>query len=180
MNSPRFSHPDGSSPRRAVASFDRYAEAERAVDFLADRRFPVERVSIVGRDLEYVEQVTGRMTHGRAALNGALTGALIGLLVGWLFGLLNWFDPIVSAIWLALDGLWFGALVGALMGLLLHALSGGRRDFSAIGGMRANRYEVLVDEPVAGEAEHLLGEIGSSETRREESPRPAAATQSES
>jgi hypothetical protein len=61
-----------------VASFDRYTEAERAVDFLADRRFPVERVSIVGRDLEYVEQITGRMTYGRAALNGALTGALIG------------------------------------------------------------------------------------------------------
>src|SRR4051812_36501041 len=167
MSSPRFSRPDRSSPRRAVASFDRYTEAERAVDFLADRRFPVERVSIVGRDLEYVEQITGRMTYGRAALNGALTGALIGVLVGWLFGLLNWFDPIVSAVWLALDGLWFGALVGALMGLVLHALSGGRRDFSAIGGMRARRYEVVVDEAVADEAEHRLRDIRPSGTRDE-------------
>ena len=174
MNSPRFSHPDRSPPRRAVASFDRYAEAERAVDFLADRRFPVERVSIVGRDLEYVEQITGRMTYGRVALNGALTGALIGFTIGWLFGLFDWFDPIVSAIWLALDGLWFGALLGALIGILLHALTGGRRDFSAVGGMHANRYEVLVDEPVAGEAEHLLGEIAPHET-----PRGADATPSE-
>jgi hypothetical protein len=166
-------------PRRAIASFDRYAEAERAVDFLADRRFPVERVSIVGRDLEYVEQITGRMTYGRAALNGALTGALIGALVGWLFGLFAWFDPIVSAFWLALDGLWFGALLGALMGLLLHALSGGRRDFSAVGGMRANRYDVLVDEAVADEAEHLLGEAQPSEARREETPRGTGATLSE-
>jgi len=162
-----------------VASFDRYAEAERAVDFLADRRFPVERVSIVGRGLEYVEQVTGRMTYGRAALNGALTGALIGVLVGWLFGLFNWYEPLVSAFWLALDGLWFGALVGALMGLLLHALSGGRRDFAAVGAMRASRYDVLVDEAVADEAERLLGELQPSETGREEAPRGTATSLSE-
>jgi hypothetical protein len=162
-----------------VASFESYAEAERAVDFLADRRFPVERVSIVGRDLEYVEQITGRMTYARAALNGALTGALIGVLVGWLFGLFDWSDPVVSALWLALDGLWFGALVGALMGLILHALSGGRRDFSAIGAMRANRYEVLVEEAVASEAERLLGEIHANETRREETPRGTTGILSE-
>jgi hypothetical protein len=178
MSSPRFSRPDR-SPRRAIASFDDYAEAERAVDFLADRRFPVERVSIVGRDLEYVEQITGRMTYGRAALDGALTGALIGVLIGWLFGLFAWFDPIVSAVWLALDGLWFGALVGALMGVLLHALSRGRRDFSAVGGMRAKRYEVLVDEPLADEAEQLLSGIQPSATPREGTPRGAAANLSE-
>jgi hypothetical protein len=170
MSSPRFSRVDRSSPRRAVASFDRYSEAERAVDFLADRRFPVERVSIVGRDLEYVEEVTSRMTCGRAALNGAL----IGVLVGWLFGLFNWFDPLVSAFWLALDGLWFGALVGALMGLLLHAVSGGRRDFAAIGGMRATRYDVMVDEAVADEAEHLLGEIRPNPTPHQEPSRAAS------
>ena len=56
-----------------------------------------------------------------------------------------------------IDGLWFGALIGALMALLLHALSGGRRDFSAIGGMLANRYEVSSDEEFADEAERLLG-----------------------
>src|SRR3954470_13716989 len=132
MSSPRFSRTDRSSPQRAVASFDRYSDAERAVDFLADRRFPVERVSIVGRDLEYVEQVTGRMTYGRAALNGALTGALIGLLVGWLFTVFDWFNPVVARGWLILDGLWFGLLVGALYGLLLHWLTRGRRDFSSV------------------------------------------------
>ena len=86
-----------STSRRAVASYPSYAEAERAVDSLSDRRFPVERTAIVGRDLEYVEQVTGRMSYGAAALRGALTGAFVGFLVGWLFGLFDWFDPIVSA-----------------------------------------------------------------------------------
>ena len=120
---PRFQQPE--RPRRVIATFNRYGEAERAVDYLSDHGFPVERSTIVGRDLEYVEQVTGRMTYARAAL----------------------------------DGLWFGALVGAVMGLVTHALSRGRRDFSAIGGMRANHYEVAVEESVADEAARLLGEL---------------------
>ena len=44
-------------PRRTVASYDDYAEAERAVDYLSDHGFPVERVAIVGHGLRYVEQV---------------------------------------------------------------------------------------------------------------------------
>lgn len=146
--------------RRAVATYSTYREAERAVDYLSDRKFPVDRVSIVGRDLEYVEHVTGRMNWGRAAFSGALTGALVGFLVGWLFGLFDWFDPIVSAFWLAIDGLWFGALVGALFGLLTYALLRGRRDFSSVSSMHANRYEVLVDEEVADEAARLITQLG--------------------
>ena len=115
-------------PRRVVATYDNYRDAERAVDYLSDHKFPVERVSIVGRDLKLVERVTGRMTYGRSALQGALSGALAGVLIGWLFTVFNWFDPVVARGWLILDGLWFGALVGALFGLLAHALTGGRRD----------------------------------------------------
>src|SRR3954447_24428571 len=167
---PRFQQP--ARPRRAIATFSSYEEAERAVDYLSDHGFPVERSAIVGRDLEYVEQVTGRMTYARAALAGALSGAMIGFLIGWLFGVFNWFNPVVSSFWLAIDGLWFGALVGALMGLVVHALSGGRRDFSTIAGMRANRYEVVVDESVADEATRLLGELAPSGDAAE--GRPAA------
>jgi hypothetical protein len=32
-----------------IASFDSYAEAQRALAMLADREFPVEHASIVGR-----------------------------------------------------------------------------------------------------------------------------------
>lgn len=165
---PRFQQPE--RPRRVIATFNRYEEAERVVDFLSDHGFPVERSAIIGRDLEYVEQVTGRMTYARAALGGALSGAVIGFLIGWLFGVFSWFDPVVSSLWLAIDGLWFGALVGALMGLVTHALSRGRRDFSAIGGMRANRYEVVVEESVADEADRLLGELTPSGDRAADWP----------
>jgi hypothetical protein len=142
--------------RTPVAVYDRYSDAERAVDYLSDNGFPVERTAIVGRDLRYVEQVTGRMTYARAALFGGWTGAFVGLLVGWLFGLFDWFNPVVAAGWLALDGLWFGAIVGALSGLLAHALSGGRRDFASIGSMVADKFEVQVDEDVAEEARRLI------------------------
>ena len=56
------------APRRAIASYDSYAEAQKAVDSLSDEGFPVERVSIVAEDLRFVEQVTGRRGYGQAAL----------------------------------------------------------------------------------------------------------------
>jgi hypothetical protein len=142
--------------RRTVATFDDYGAAERAVDHLADQKFPVERVSIVGRDLNLVEQVVGRVTVLRATLNGAASGALAGLLIGWLFTVFNWADPVVARGWLILDGLWFGAIVGALFGLLSHLLTAGRRDFASVGGLQAAHYDVLVDGEVADEAERLL------------------------
>lgn len=148
--------------RRAVASFKTYAEAVRAVDRLSDQHFPVERVAIVARDLKLVEQVTGRRGYLEAALQGLVSGALIGVLIGWLFGVFNWFEPITSAFWLAIDGLWFGALVGALLGLLLQGLSRGRRDFDSVSGLSADRYEVLVDDEVAAEAARLLAQLQPS------------------
>src|SRR6185295_12171596 len=78
--------------RRAVSSVDNYKDAQHAVDWLSDHDFPVERVSIVGTGLRYVEQVSGRMTTGRATLLGTGYGALIGLFWGLLFGLLFTFD----------------------------------------------------------------------------------------
>src|SRR6202022_3814274 len=53
--------------RQVIATFDNYADAERAVDYLSDQRFEVTRVALVGRDLEYVEQVLGRLNYGGAA-----------------------------------------------------------------------------------------------------------------
>jgi hypothetical protein len=150
------SPPTATQARRTVATFSTYREAERAVDRLSDRGFPVQRVAIVGRDLQLVEQVTGRMNYGQAALRGALQGAVLGLLFGWLFGLFNWIDPVVASFTLALYGLVFGAVIGALLGLLLHGMTGGRRDFASVSGMQASRYDVLVDEEVAHEATRLL------------------------
>ncbi|MFE5890510.1 general stress protein [Streptomyces sp. NPDC056462] len=147
--------------RRTIASYTTYQEAERAVDHLSDHGFPVERVAIIGQDVRLVEQVTGRMGHGGAALQGAVSGALPGALIGWIFGLLNWLDPVVSGLLLALYGLVFGALVGALLNLLVHAAQRGRRDFASVSFMQPSRYDVVADEAVADEAVQMLAELPS-------------------
>lgn len=41
-------------PRRTVAVYASYAEAQRAVDYLSDRKFPVQRVAIVAEGLRLV------------------------------------------------------------------------------------------------------------------------------
>jgi hypothetical protein len=144
-------------PKRTIATYRSYADAERAVDYLADHGFDVEHTQIVGRDLQLVEQVLGRVTYERAALAGALMGGIPGLLVGWLFGVFDWSRPIVAAGWLALDGLWFGAVAGALLGLLWHAASAGRRDFASVRRIEAQRYDLMVDDDaVADDALRLI------------------------
>jgi uncharacterized membrane protein len=148
--------PSERDSRRVVVSYDSYAEAQRAVDYLSDEEFPVERVSIVAEDLRFVEQVTGRKGYGQAALQGAGSGAVVGVFFGFFLGLFSLIDPVISALVVALYGLVFGAIVGAIAGLISHALSGGQRDFSSVGGMEAGRYNVMADEEVAEEASRLL------------------------
>ena len=148
--------------RRTIASYETYSEAERAVDYLSDNKFPVARVAIIGSDVHMVEQIMGRLNYGGAALRGAGTGAFTGLLIGWLFGLFNWITPVLAAFTLAIYGLVFGAIAGALFGLIFHALQGGRRDFSSVRAMVPSRYEVVADAEVADEAARLLANMSGS------------------
>ena len=146
----------GRARRRTIAEFDNYAEAQRAVDHLSDQRFPVERVAIVGRDLKYVEQVSGRMTTGRAALLGAAQGAALGAILGLLVGLIFTLSPNPALALLVLYGIVAGAILGAIFGALSHAATGGTRDFASIGTTTAERYELQVDDEVADRAAELL------------------------
>src|ERR1700686_3663100 len=142
--------------RQVIATFDNYADAERAVDYLSDQRFEVNRVAIVGRELEYVEQILGRMNYGTAALRGAGSGALVGALIGWIFGLFNWIEPLVSAVALAGYGPIFGATVAALIAPMPHTLERGRRDFHSVSGLRPKYCPVVADVEVAARALQLL------------------------
>ena len=144
------------SARRTVASYTSYAEAERAVDRLADHDFPVERVAIIGQDLETVEQVTGKLDYPAVAWRGAVSGAVPGALLGWIFGLFDWADPLVSALLLALYGLLLGAVIGATIAVTVYAMQGGRRDFASVTFMRPRHYEVVVDDEVADQAARLI------------------------
>jgi hypothetical protein len=148
--------------RRTIATYAEYSDAERAVDALSDRDFPVGRVAIVGTGLRYVEQVGGRVTTGRAALMGAGQGAMIGLLFALLFGL--FLTAASDFLGVLVYGLVAGAIFGAIFGAIGHAATGGRRDFASVSGMRAERYELQVDDEVADRAVEVLREAGQSLT----------------
>ena len=111
-----------------VGSYATYAEAQRAVDYLADSDFPVGDVTIVGVDLMLVERVIGRLTWGRVLLSGAASGAWFGLFVGLLLGLFssgnNTFGPI-------LVGLVSGVLFGVVFAAVGYGATRGRRDFTS-------------------------------------------------
>src|SRR6476620_12760838 len=74
----------------SLGRYEKYEEAQRAVDYLSDHEFPVQDVLIVGTDLKQLERVTGRLTRGRVMSGGALSGAWFGLFIGTIFAL---FDP---------------------------------------------------------------------------------------
>jgi hypothetical protein len=84
-----------------IASCSRYENAERTVDFLSDYGFPAQKMSIVGRGLEGVEQPTGRLTSTAAAWHGAVSGAVAGAVVGWLFDWFGLMAPVISGLLLA-------------------------------------------------------------------------------
>jgi hypothetical protein len=139
---------------RTVGSYERYAGAQRAVDHLSDNGFPVEHASIVGSDLRLVEDVTGRLTTGRALVAGALSGAWFGLLVGLIFSLFS--DDAGDAFGLVVGAILLGAAFGAAFGAAAHLATGGRRDFASLQRLVATRYDVLVDEAHAERATELL------------------------
>lgn len=140
------------TPTVAVATYADYPSAQRAVDYLSDNKFPVERTAIIGTDLRLVESVLGRLTTGRAALAGAASGAWFGLFIGLLFGIFsnsNWLA--VLAVCIVIGAIW-----GAIFGAIAHATTGGRRDFASRSSLQASQYAVIADAEVADQARQLL------------------------
>ena len=138
----------------AVATYATYPEAQAAVDKLSDANFPVQHTQIVGLDLRSLEQVTGRMTTGRAALAGAASGAWFGLFIGLLVGL---FTTGAEWIGLMIGGLLIGAFWGALFGFIAHWATRGQRDFSSLRTIVADRYELRVAHDHTLRARQVLG-----------------------
>ena len=139
----------------SVGTYDTYADAQRAVDHLADQKFPVENLAIVGTDLRQVERVTGRMTWAKAALGGLATGAWLGLFVGLLLGLFTdegWGQIILFSV------LW-GALFMLILALVGYAATGGRRDFTSQSVTIAAHHEIFCQHQHAEQARELLAKL---------------------
>lgn len=139
-----------------VGSYDKYEDAQRAVDYLADNDFPVEEVTIVGVDLMLVERVTGRLSWGRVLGTGAASGAWFGLFVGLL---LSFFDPGRTPFYPILVGLIAGVLFGLVFAAVGYASTRGRRDFQSASQLVAGRYDVLCQPRNAEKARDLVAKL---------------------
>lgn len=140
--------------RPVLASYERYEDAQKAVDTLSDNGFPVQNVAIVGVDLRMVEAVLGRWSWGRSALSGMGTGAWFGLLLGLFVSLFVEADSAGSQ--LILMGLLYGAAFGIVFGLISYAFTRGRRDFVSRQSLVAARYDVLCEAEVIARARQIL------------------------
>ena len=145
---------------QSLAVYDDYEQAQKAVDFLSDREFPVQNVLIVGTELKRVERVTGRLTTGKVALAGLGSGVWLGLFVGLIFSIFSTGESLFP---LLLSTVLVGALFGLIWSLLGYALTRGRRDFSSVAQIVATRYEVLVEHKVAQQARDLLAQLPGSQ-----------------
>jgi hypothetical protein len=158
---PIASQTNGDAPQgEPLLTTDSYESAVAAVDALADARFPIERVTIVGHGISTVEKVTGRSGYARALGTGALNGAMIGLFFGLVFDWWGALTPSTGWGWLALWGLLYGAALGGLIGLGLYGFYGGRREFASAGSLQAERYEVLLAGGNRSDAVQILQDAG--------------------
>jgi hypothetical protein len=139
----------------SLGVYERYEQAQKAVDFLSDNEFPVQNCLIVGTDLKQVERVTGRLTHGKVATGGVLSGLWLGLFVGLVMSLFGQNNALATI----LSTMLFGAIFGLVWAFAGYAATRGQRDFTSISQVVATRYEVLVEHKFAQQGRDLLAQL---------------------
>ncbi len=138
---------------QSVGLYNTYAEAQRAVDYLADEKFEVQNLAIVGTELKSVERVLGRRSWGTVVAQGVQSGLSTGLLVGLVFLLFGRPGSVVLLIGVCLA---IGVGLGVGFAALGYAMSRGRRDFTSVTQTVATKYEVLCEHKVAARAREML------------------------
>jgi len=141
---------------QSVGVYNTYADAQKAVDYLADEKFEVQNLAIVGTDLKSVERVLGRKSWGTVLAQGVQSGVSTGLLVGIIF--LVFSNP-SSILALLLGSLALGIVLGMAFSAIAYAMSRGRRDFTSVTQTVATKYEVLCEHKVAAQAREMLQQL---------------------
>ena len=138
---------------QSVGVYDSYAQIQAAVDFLADAKFAVQNLAIVGTDLKSVERVTGRRNWGTVLVRGLQSGVSTGLMVTFIL----WFlQPQTNPLVLLPGALLIGILIGIAFAGIGYAASRGKRDFNSISQTLAASYQLLCEHKVAAQARELL------------------------
>ena len=138
---------------QSVGIYDSYADAQKAVDYIADAKFEVQNLAIVGTELKSVERVLGRRNWGTVVTQGMQSGISTGLLVGLVVLI---FTRPSSILLLLLVSLAIGVLLGVGFNAAAYAMSRGRRDFTSVSQTIATKYEVLCEHKVAAQAREML------------------------
>lgn len=138
----------------SVAIYDEYADAARAVDYLAERQYPVETLAIVGTDLKSFERVTGNLSWGKVLVAGFVRGAMWAVM----FVVFLWFlQPGVHPIGVFSLALVSFGIVGMFMAGIQYRLGGQQRDYTSTTGIIATHYEVLTEADNVDKARAMLG-----------------------
>ena len=119
------SEPVGTDDRAVIGVFDGIDAAQDAVERLAAAGFPIDRISIVSKDLQSETRVNGYVTTGDIAGPAAATGAWVGGLFGLMAGSALLFVPgagplvVLGPLAAAAIGAAHGALLGGGVGAVL-------------------------------------------------------------
>jgi hypothetical protein len=110
---------------QSVGIYNSYADAQKAVDYLADEKFEVQNLAIVGTDLKSVERVLGRRNWGTVITQGMQSGISTGLLVALV--VLIFAQPGSFLVLLA-TSLAIGIALGIGFSAAAYAMSRGKRE----------------------------------------------------
>ena len=138
---------------QSVGIYNTYADAQKAVDYLADEKFEVQNLAIVGTELKSVERVLGRRSWGNVVQQGVMSGISTGLLVALVMLI---FTRPASFLALILVSLAIGIALGIAFAAAAYAMSRGQRDFTSISQTVATKYEVLCEHKLAAQAREML------------------------
>jgi len=138
---------------QSVGIYNTYADAQKAVDYLADEKFEVQNLAIVGTELKSVERVLGRRNWGTVVTQGMQSGISTGLLVALVMLI---FTRPGSFFLLLVVSLAIGIALGVGFSAAGYAMSRGKRDFTSITQTVATKYEVLCEHKVAAQAREML------------------------
>jgi hypothetical protein len=176
MSSPRSLPPASPAVRglprgEVIGRYGTYADAQKAVDHLADEQFEVDRIAIVGNDLKSVEQVTGRLSYPKVAGQGALNGMVFGAFLGLILSLLGgeqWVSTLLVSVLM-------GGAFWMLLATITYAMQRGKRDFTSTNQIVATSYDVVAAPEVAQRAQQVLQGLRGLQSlpRTAPAPRPA-------
>lgn len=142
-----------------VASCPTRDEAVATLERLAEEGFPVRSAAIVGRDVHFVENVTGRQTAKRTVGTAAVVAAVLGAAAlastaaaGGALAAMTFRAGVIGAV--------AGLLVGLVVGAVMYRLGWPRRFRSSGLVAAAARFDVVAEPCLAPAARRLVGAGG--------------------